>query len=320
MRCVRAIAAAGRDWRWWSAAALLELALALPPALLWREWLRGAIGGRFEPGELFANLTTSFRFDHSEAIGLVERANANWLGFAALAAMLAGMFLAGGWAQLCFDGGQGAVMARGLGGGRRFFARYLRVCLGTLVLLALWSWVMFDAPWKTIVLGWILRLPESRGDRLEAFVSEWSAVIVRCTQAGLYALGVAFVLCCADYVRLRIAWRDARSVAWEWLAGLGQVARRPWRALRPLLALFVVEALLVSGASVLARGLEGRVGAREAGLGAVLALALLTAAVLALRCWLRGARYRAAAEIVAADVAPLPRPFAWRRDAPGEVR
>ncbi len=315
MRWARAIGAAGRSWRWWLAAAALEFALALPAALVWREWLGGALGGRYEPGELFANLSTSFRFDHRTALAQLNAETGAWLSFAALLAMLAGMFFAGGWAALAFDGREDEVLARGGAGARRFFGRYLRVWLVTLLLLALWTWVMFEAPWQRLVYDWILRLPHSDGDRLENLVSEWGAVIVRGTQAVLYALGVALVLCCADYVRLRIAWRNARCVCWEWLAALAMLVRRPWRTLAPLAMLFASEVLLVAGASVVARELEGRLGVNRAGLGTVWALALLTALVLLVRCWLRGARYHAAAEVVAQDVAPLPQPFLWRRSA-----
>lgn len=298
-------------------AAALELALALPAALAWNDWLASALGGRYEPGELFANLSTSFRFDHRTDMARLGGTTGAWLALAALLAMLLGMFCAGGWAALAFDREEGAVLARGAAGGRRFFCRYLRVWLLTLLLLALWTWVMYDAPWRTVVYDWILRLAPGEGDRLENLVSEWSAVLVRGAQAVLYALGVALVLCCADYTRLRIAWRDARCVTWEFLAALAMLARRPWRTLAPLGALFSSEVLLVAGASVLARGIEGRLGLNQAGLGSVAALALLTALVLLLRCWLRGARYQAAAEIVASDVAPLARPFLWRTGARG---
>lgn len=315
MRWARAIGAAGRSWSWWLAAALLEFALALPAAVLWHDWLAGALGGRYEPAELFANLSTSFRFDQRARLSELGGATGAWLSLGALLAMLLGIFLAGGWAALSFDGGTGAVLARGGAGARRFFGRYLRVWLLTLVLLALWTWMLFDAPWRCVVHEWILRLPAGEGDRLENLVSEWSVVLVRGTQAVLYALGVALVLCCADYARLRVAWRDARCVGWEYLAALAMVVRRPWRTLAPLGALFASEVLLVAGASVLARAIEGRLGRNQAGLESVFALAGFTLCVLLLRCWLRGARYQAAAEIVASDVAPLSRPFLWRAGA-----
>jgi hypothetical protein len=298
MRALRGLALAGLCWRWWAIAAALELALALPPALLWQQWLGGALGSRYEPGELFANLSTNFRFDHRTELNALNANASLWLGFAALAAMLLGVFFAGGWAQLAFDDQEGKVVARAGAGARRFFWRYVRVWLVTLVLLALWSWVLFDWPWKKVVLDWILRLPEASGDRLEALTSEWSAVAVRVAQAGLYALGVALLLCCADYARLRIAWKEGRSALVGWFGALWMVGTSPLRTLRPIAAIFVVEVALVAAASWLTRRHEGRIGINEAGLNAVGVLAAITVVLAFLRGWLRGAKYMAAGEVV----------------------
>jgi hypothetical protein len=212
--------------------------------------------------------------------------------------MLLGVFFAGGWAQLACDGGDGSVVARAGAGARRFFWRYVRVWLLTLALLSIWTWLCFEWPWRKLVLDWILRLPEASGDRLEALTSEWSAVAVRLAQAGLYALGVVLVLCCADYARLRIAWKDRRSALLAWFGAAALLLRSPRRALGPLAAIFLLELALVAAASWLARGFEGRIGVQEAGLGAVGVLAATTVALAFLRCWLRGARYLAAGEVV----------------------
>jgi len=298
MRALRGLALAALCWRWWAIAALLELALALPAALLWQRWLDGALANRYEPGALFANLSTSFRFDHRAQIDALQADASIWLGCAALLAMLLGVFFAGGWAQLACDGEDGRVVARAGAGARRFFGRYLRVWLLTLVLLAVWTWLCFEWPWRKLVLDWILRLPEASGDRLEALTSEWSAVAVRLVQAGLYGLGVALVLCCADYARLRIAWKDSRSAILAWFGAAAMIVRAPRRTLGPLAAIFLLEVALVAAASWLARGFEGRLGVQEAGLGAVGVLAATTVALAFLRCWLRGAKYLAAGEVV----------------------
>jgi hypothetical protein len=297
MRALRGIVAAGRCWRWWAAAALFEFALALPAALLWQQWLSGALGNRFEPGELFANLSTQFRFDERAQLGQLGAGASLWLAIAALCAMLAGAWFAGGWAQLAFDERGESVLARANAGARRFFWRYVRVWLLTLVLLAAWSWLLFDWPWKTVVLGWILHLPEA-SDRLEAFTSEKSAVALRIVQDSLYGLGVALCLCCADYARLRIAARDSRSALAGWNGAIRMVARSPLRTLAPLVALFLVELLVLAIAGWVSSALEGRLDTNRAGLPSVTLLAATTASVLALRCWLRGARYQSAAEVV----------------------
>ena len=298
MRAFRGLALAALHWRWWSIAAVLELALALPPALLWDGWMRGALSNHYAPGELFANLTTNFRFDNRTELNALGNDTSLWMGFAALLAMLLGVFFAGGWTQLAFDGQQGPVVARAGAGARRFFWRYVRVWLVTLGLFALWSWMLFDWPWRRVVLDWILHLPASNGDRFEALTSEWSAVTVRLTQAGIYALGVALLLCCADYVRLRLAWKDGRSALQSWCGALAMVLRAPIRTLAPLAAIFAVEVAILLVVSWFSRHFEGRLSADEAGLGTVWLLVATTVALALARCWLRGARYLAAAEVV----------------------
>jgi hypothetical protein len=174
----------------------------------------------------------------------------------------------------------------------------VRVWLITLVLLALWSWMLFDWPWRKLVLDWILKLPDATGDRLEALTSEWSAVAVRLSQAGIYALGVALLLCCADYARLVIVRRSGCSALAGWFGALGLVGRSPVRALAPLAAIFALELALVAAASACARGTEGGIVLGQSGLGAVALLFATTVVLTLARCCMRGARYMAAAEFV----------------------
>lgn len=302
MLALRGIARSARLWRWWSLAALLELGFALPPALLWQQWLGGAAANRYEPGELFANLSLEFRTDHAAGLRALNADASLWLGFAALALMLLGAFFAGGWAELALDEQAGKVLARAGHGARRFFWRFVRVWLVTLVLLALWSWVMFDKPWKKLVLDWILRLPDASGDRLEALTSEWSAIAVQLAQAGIYALGFALLLATADYARLLVASRDGKSALAGWFGAARLVLGAPLRTLRPLAALLLVETALVAFASWCAHRHEAELAVNEAGLRTVGLLASITVLLAFLRCWLRGAKYVAAAEIVREQV------------------
>jgi hypothetical protein len=298
MRALRGLARGILCWRWWAIAAALELALALPPALFWHEWLRGALAGRYAPGELFANLSTIFRFDQRAGLNELGNDVGLWMGCAALVSMLLGVYFAGGWAQLAFDEQEGPLLARAVPGARLHFWRFVRVWLLTLALLALWSWMLFDWPWRKLVLDWMLQLTDASGDRLEALTSEWSAVAVRLSQAAIYALGVALCLCSADYARLVIARRSGRSALAGWFSALWLVGRSPVRALAPLAAIFGLELALVAAASFCARGTEGGIVLGQSGLGAV-ALLLVTTVVLTLaRCCMRGARYMAAAEFV----------------------
>jgi hypothetical protein len=132
MRALRGLALAGLCWRWWMIAAALELALALPPALLWHEWLRGALASGYAPGGSSRTSRRTFASTsaHHRATGLPPAR----LGFAALVAMLLGIFFAGGWAEPPSMAGGQAGRARRLGARRS--SGVTCVWLVTLVLLA----------------------------------------------------------------------------------------------------------------------------------------------------------------------------------------
>lgn len=302
------------SWRavhWWGLAGAAQLFLALPMALAWHAWMNAALGSRYEPGELFANLSTAFRFDHRTELGQLASHNAGMGAALALLAMLLGMFLAGGWAAMAFGGRRD--MRAAMQGASRFFGRYLRVWLWSLVSLAIWSWVIFGTPWRSGVLGLGAGLPEGDWDRMESFTSEWSAVSLRLGQGVLYALGVALVLAVGDYARLRVAWRNASFVTQEYFGAWWLVLSRPWSTLSPLALVALAEAGLVVIAGYGARSIEGLVGTNQSGLGGVATLAAISVLLLFLRCWCRGARYALAAGVVEREVGPLARPFAWRK-------
>lgn len=300
-------------WRaahWWLFAAAMELLLALPMALAYHQWLSSTIAQRFEPGDLFANLSTNFRFDQRSSLEQLGEHNASMGAVMALLAMLLGMFIAGGWASLSFGRPRGWRAAAA--GGARFFTRYLRVWLGTLLLLALWSWVMFDTPWKSWVLGGLCGLPSADYERMESFTSEWSAVGVRLAQMTIYALGIVLLMVVADYARLRVAWRDARCVTFEFLGAGWLVLRHPWRALAPLAGVGALELGVIALAGYAARNIEAAIGINQGNWVSVASLATISALLVALRCYCRGARYALAARVVVRQVEPMAKPFPWR--------
>lgn len=301
------------SWRaahWWGFAALAQVSLGLPMALVFHGWMNSAIGNRYEEGDLFANLSTAFRFDHRESWAQLASQNAAMGAVLALTSMLLGMFFAGGWVTMAFQ--RQHTIRAALQGGGRFFGRYLRVWLCTLAVLALWSWLVYGGPWRLGVLGLGAGLPESDWDRMESFRSEWSAVGLRLAQGGIYVLGIALVLTAGDYARLRIAWRDTGGVVREYLGAWWLILSRPWTTLAPVALVAGIEAALVVLAGLGARQIEGALGVRQAGLEGVLVLAAISITLVALRCWCRGARYAWAARVVEREVEPLPKPFAWR--------
>jgi hypothetical protein len=297
-----------RAAHWWGLAALAQFGLSLPMALVFHGWLNSAIGHRYEQGDLFANLTTAFRFDHRESWAQLASQNAAMGAVLALVSMLLGMFFAGGWVTMAYQ--RQHTMRAALQGGIRFFGRYLRVWLCTLVALALLSWIVYGAPWRLGILGVGAGLPESDWDRMESFRSEWSAVGLRLAQGGIYVLGIALVLTAVDYARLRIAWRDTGSVVREYLGAWWLILSRPWKTLAPVALVGGIEATLVVLAGFGVRRIEGAVGVQQAGLEGVLVLAAISIMLVALRSWCRGARYAWAARVVEREVEPLPKPFA----------
>jgi hypothetical protein len=302
--------ALGRPPVWlvvWSVEALLALA----PAMLLHGWLKGAISHHYEPGRLFGNLDTYFRFDHQRETETLDGAMGMLGGVLATLSVLFGAFAAGGWLQVFLERTHGHSLQRFFLGGARYFWRFFRLTLGTVLALSLWTWIVHGWPWSTIVLRGICRVPASDLERLETFTSEWSAFYVRAAQQGIYALGVALVLVWGDYSRTRLALHDTSSAAWAGLCTLFTLLRHPVQTLRPILGLFVLEVALVVGIGFLARAVEGVV-ARESSLAGVGLLLLLGQLALLWRVVLRGARYHAAVQVSQRVVRPIARPDPWK--------
>ena len=302
--------ALGRPPVWLVAWGVVAL-LALSPAMVFHGWLKGAIAHRYAPGSLFGNLSTYFRFDHQHETGTLDGSMGMLGGVLSAFAVLFGAFAAGGWLQVFLERTHGHSLQRFFLGGARYFWRFLRLAIGTVLALSLWTWIVHGWPWNTIVLRWICRLPASDFERLETFTSEWSAFLVRGAQQALYALGVALVLVWGDYSRTRLALHDTSSAAWAGTCTVFTMLRHPVKTLRPILGLFLLEVALVVGIGILARAVEGVV-ARESSLAGVGLLLLLGQLALLWRVVLRGARYHAAVQVSQRVVRPIARPDPWK--------
>ena len=310
----------------WLLPALLLPILALPVGLAWHAFLGDAVGNRYQSegiesgsedpaavsldpsfplsmpagsfhwDDLVYSLTPSFRHDHREGLRALDNEVAQLGSALALLAMLAGVFLAGGWLQVMLERTHGRTLRRFCMGGGRYFMRFLRVLVMLLVLLAAWRWLIYGPLWDEHVLHGQFGVP--LGDRkLETLDSELTQKWLIWLQAGVHFVGFALLLAWATYVRTRLAMHDGRSALKAGLLSAWTLIRHPLRTLTPLGLLWLTEVLVVSlalGAFVqwLEQGLLERPSA-----GLVGAMALASFLGLAVREVLRGARYHSAVKV-----------------------
>ncbi|MBL8862928.1 MAG: hypothetical protein JNK02_13100 [Planctomycetes bacterium] len=300
----------------WLVILLFEVLLALGPALAWFAWMSAATANRYEPGSLVSNLGANFRFDHRAGLGALGDATGQVGAALALVAMLAGCFIGGGWLQVFLERTHGESARRFFHGGARWFWRFARLLLVTLALLAGVGWVVFGKPWNVLVLQLGMNVPPGDFERLETLGSEQTVVALRFAQAALHAGLVALVLAWGDYTRTRLALHDTNSAVWAGLQTAWTITRHPIRTLRPLAALFLLEAFLLTGLGFFARSVEGDL-VRQARPWETAVLCATVIAALVWRVILRGARYHAAVQVSREIVRPIARPDPWRKTLGG---
>lgn len=292
----------------WGAVWAVEFALASLPALAWFQWLRSTIDHHYAPGELFGDLGTVFRFDQRAGIGQLEAASGQIAALLAVLFMLLGAFAAGGWLSLFLSSTPERGLRPFLAGGARFFGRFARVWVLSILLLALATWLVRGAPWNRIVLGGVLGVPASDFEKLETLSSERTVFLLRGVQALAHALLVALVLVWGDYARTRLALFDTRSALWAGVESAFFLVANPLRALAPMLGVFLFEVAFVVVLGIVSNAIEAGVS----DLHEVLVLFLLGQLALGWRIVLRGARYHAAVAVSHAHVRPIAKPDPWR--------
>jgi len=290
----------------WLTCWAIPLCLALVLSVPWRGFYASVLENRYEPHSVLAFMDEGFRHDHGEALGSLRRSTAGIAAALSLVVMLFGVFSGGGWLQVFLERTQGHSMRRFLWGGARYFWRFTRVWIVTLLSLALLSWVMFAWPWKAVLH---LLFGAVDGD-LEVLSTERAALRVTWAQDGLYALGVALLLVWGDYTRTRLALQDTRSALWAGLCTWGLMLLQPLRTLRPMLILFLFEAAAVFVLGSLAHRFDRGLDAASGG-GSLAVLFLLGQASLLWQGIVRGARYHAAAQVSKRLVPPLSQPDPW---------
>lgn len=304
--------ALGRTSVWLTHLALIA-ALAAAAAAPWFGFYDSSFANRFAPGALIAELDETVRFDLRSARDAMELASHGWLGVLSFVALLVGAFTAGGWLQVFLEHTRGESVQRFFYGGARFFFRFLRVLLMTLVVLQLLGWLVYGKPWEWLVLGKLLALPKPD---LQELTSEAVARRTVFIQDGIYAALFALVLTWADFTRTRIAAQGGKSVVWAGMCCVATIVVHPVRVLRPLFLLWLAEAGVLSVAWLLMGQLESSLGVHS-GKWTVFGMGALGLGVLAWRTILRGARYSACVLVTRDVVRPLSRPDPWRRSVGG---
>lgn len=297
----------------WAVAAGVMVLLAAASALPWLAYYRATIDQAYEPGSLLAGFDETFRFDHRELRGSADAAASGLGGVLALAAMLFGVFGAGGWLQVFLEHTQGESVRRFFFGGARFFFRFLRVWLLTLALLQLLGWLLYGAPWEWLVLDVFFGLAKPD---LHELASEATARRIVFAQDGLFFFGTALLLAWGDLTRTRLAAHGTRSAVWAGLCTIALIVARPLRSLRPLALIWIVEAALLWIAWELTEELDSWLSP-ESSAWPVVGLFAIGLAIHVGRTITRAARYSACVLVTRDNVRPLPRPDPWKHSIGG---
>lgn len=300
----------------WLTILVFEIVTAIGPALAYFAWMSDATAHRYAPGSLISNLGANYRFDARAGLDALGDATGQFGAALALLAMLAGCFCAGGWLQVFLERTHGESVRRFFFGGARWFWRFVRLLLLTLIAMAVCGWIAKGAPWNELVLHLGYGVPPSDYARLETLGSEQTVRTLTFVQDALHAVLVGLVLLWGDYTRTRLALHDTSSAIWAGLASVWTIVRHPVRTLRPHLVLFFLEVFLVTGLSFFARSVEGDI-VRD---GRPWTTAVLSATVIAALVWrviLRGARYHAAVQVSREIVRPIARPDPWKKTLGG---
>ncbi len=291
----------------WLVCWLVPLIFALAVALPWVQWFGDATANRYAPGSVLAALDEPFRHDHREELAGLRSQSAYVTAVLALVVMLFGVFSAGGWLQVFLERTSGHSVRRFLWGASRYFWRFARLWILTILVLSVVAWLTYAWPWKTFVAGFLFGAPDGE---MEVLTSERTAIWLEWLQSGIYTAAFALVLVWGDYTRTRMAMHDTRSAIWAGLATLGLMIRYPLRSVRPMVLLLAVEWLILWLTGILSWSVNTGL-ADGGGWKQVLLLFLVGQFALMWRAITRGARYHAAVQVSRALVPPLAKPDPW---------
>ena len=308
----------GRPAVWFTTWFMMGL-LILMSSMPWFAWLENAISD-YAPGSQLFSFTEVFRQDQRGDLSTLRNASETGGAVMQLVAMFFGVFAAGGWLQVVLERTHGQSLRRFFLGGARYFWRFWRLLLLTLLLLHLAGWIFYEWPWKQLVLNGLFSVPKHAYGSLETLASERTAFNLKLTQDALFALSFGAIMIWGVYTRTRIALNDTSSAFLAGLASIGLMLRHPIRTLRPMLLLFVIETGILLGAGFLARNFQAGLET-DATLWRVVALFGVGQFALLMREALRGAGYCAAVRVSQDLVEPVQAdPYSSAIGGPGGPR
>jgi hypothetical protein len=296
----------------WAIVAAVTMLFAAAATLPWLAHYRAVIDQGYEPGSLRVDLDETFRADHRSLTAAVREMTSSLGGLLALAAALFGVFTAGGWLQVFLEHTQGESVRKFFYGGARFFFRFVRVWLLTLLVLHVLGWLCFGAPWEWFVE----RMYDLPKYDLQLLPSEALARRLVLGRDFVHFVGVMLVFAWSDLTRTRLAAHGTRSAVWAGLCTIGLLVLHPLRSLRPLILITLVEAFAVWLAGEVTAKLGDALTA-ESGAGMIVAMCAVGVAVFLVRTITRGARYSACVLVTRDNVRPLARPDPWKHSIGG---
>ncbi len=284
----------------------IPLALAIVIALPWKAWFDSTLQSSYAPGSVFATMAETFRFDHGGELEGLRAQSAVLAAVLGLSVALFCAFSAGGWLQVFLERTEGHSLRRFFWGGARYFWRFTRLMLLSLLLLSLAGWLLHGWPWKVLINLFC----GTKDGNLEVLTSESSALWIERARAAVYAMAFALILAWGDYTRTRMALQNTRSAVWAGLCTVGLFLWHPVKTLRPLTVLLLIEILVVFGVGRLSSSFNGGLG-ELSGWKSVAFLFLLGQLAMLYQTISRGARYHAAVAVSRQVVPALAQPDPW---------
>ncbi len=341
LRSIRKVAERPPLWLvTWSLLALT----ALPVGVVWNTWFRGAVANRYQPNtaaevagefawdDIAYSLNASFTHDHAEGLANLNSSTAVLGSVLAFIALLLGVFAAGGWLQVILERTHGHSLRRFFLGGARYFWRFMRLGLLSLVVFSIWNFHIKGDWWGQYILGGVFDIPKSDWGRLENLSSEYTMRRLEWLRDGVHAAGFFLILAWGTFTRTRLALLDGASVVKAGALTAIAIVCHPIKTLRPLISIFLVEFILVTMVfGWVTRGLENVL---EESPSQKVVIGMLVVGLLALmvREILRGARYHSTVKVSQEIVRrPPQQPDPWRAiggpggpqypvgDSPGET-
>jgi uncharacterized membrane protein len=222
---------------------LANLLVGLSVALPLRNVLMGFAGRSLAGPELVHGVTVDFLAELITANPVVAPALVALLVFGSAASWLLSLFLSGG--ALAILAGDGRYRADEFwGAAAKFFGRFLRLTLWSILLLAVLSLL-------PLATGWTQRL--AFGPDPYQYVSYWGAWI----RAGVILIALLFFRICFDYARIHAVLTEERRTRRSLWQGVRFAVRNPIRTVGLAVSIVVLGAVALLAYLPISAALDG---------------------------------------------------------------